>query len=52
MGPKAYQITSLTTVCSTVYSDADQKTLKNFASLAFVRENSPGTGEFPRTNDQ
>ena len=37
MGAKASQITSLTAVYSTVYSEADQKT-----SLAFV-----GTGEFP-----
>ena len=33
----AYQITSLTTVYSTVYSGADQTEHQSFASLAFVR---------------
>ena len=47
----AAQITSLTIVYSTVYSDADQWKYQNSASLAFV-------GEFtvdrwiPRTNGQ
>ena len=36
MGAKAYQITSLTTVFSTVYSDADQRKHQSSASLAFV----------------
>ena len=33
----AFQITSLTIVYSTVYSDADQRKLQSSASLAFVR---------------
>ena len=37
MGTIASQITSLTIVYSTVYSDADQKKYQSFASLAFVR---------------
>ena len=37
MGPTASQITSLTTVFSTVYSDADQRKRQSSASLAFVR---------------
>ena len=37
MGPMASQITSLTIVCSTVYSDADQRKHQSSASLAFVR---------------
>ena len=39
----ASQITSLTIVYSTIYSDADQRKHQSSASLAFVR----GTGEFP-----
>ena len=35
MGAIASQITSLTTVYSTVYSDADQRKHQSFASLAF-----------------
>ena len=31
----------------TVYSDADKRKHQSSASLAFVWENSPGTGEFP-----
>ena len=42
MGAIASQITSLTIVYSTVYSDADQRKHQSSASLAFV-----GTGEFP-----
>ena len=38
MGAMASQITSLTIVCSTVYSSADQSKHKNSASPAFVRE--------------
>ena len=45
MTTKASQITSLTIVYSTVYSDADQRKNQSSASLAFV--NSPVTGEFP-----
>ena len=37
MGTIASQITSLTTVYSTVYSDADQRKHQSSASLAFVR---------------
>ena len=37
MGAVASQITSLTIVYSTVYSDADQRKHQSFASLAFVR---------------
>ena len=37
MGALASQITSLTTVYSTVYSDADQRKHQSSASLAFVR---------------
>ena len=37
MGTIAYQITGLTTVYSTVYSDADQRKYQGSASLAFVR---------------
>ena len=36
MNPIASQITSLTIVCSTVYSDADQRKHQSSASLAFV----------------
>ena len=38
MGAIASQITSLTIVYSTVYSDADQRKQQSSASLAFVRE--------------
>ena len=37
MGAVASQITSLTIIYSTVYSDADQRKLQSSASLAFVR---------------
>ena len=37
MSPMASQITSLTTVCSTVYSYADLRKHQSSASLAFVR---------------
>ena len=37
MSPMASQITSLTIVCSTVYSVADQRKHQSSASLAFVR---------------
>ena len=46
MGAIASQITSLTIVYSTVYSDADQRKHQSSASLAFVL-GIPGTGEFP-----
>ena len=47
MGTVASQITSLTVVYLTDYSDADQRKHQISASLAFVPGNSPGTGEFP-----
>ena len=47
MGIVASQITSLTIVYATVYSDADQSKHQSSASLAFYVGNSPGTGEFP-----
>ena len=47
MGAIASQITSLTIVYSIVNSDADQRKYQSSASLAFVRGNLPGTGEFP-----
>ena len=37
MGPVTFQITSLTIVCSTVYSGADQRKFQSSASVAFVR---------------
>ena len=37
MGTMASQITSLTIVYSTVYSDADQRKFQSSGSLAFVR---------------
>ena len=54
MGTIASQITSLTTVYSTVYSDADQRKHQSSASLAFVRGihrgpvNSPHKGPVAR----
>ena len=45
MGTMASQITSLTIVCWTVYSGADQRIHQSSASLAFVGK-SPVTGEF------
>ena len=46
MGAIASQITSLTIVYSTAYSDADQRKHQSSASLAFVWEFT-GIGEFP-----
>ena len=43
MGAIASQITSLTIVYLTVYSDADQRKISKLR----VTGNSPGTGEFP-----
>ena len=45
MGAIASQITRLTIVYSTDYSNADQRKHQSSVSLAFV--NSPGTGELP-----
>ena len=47
MGAIASQITSLTIVYSTVYSDADQRKHQSSASLAFT-----GDRWIPRTNGQ
>ena len=50
MGVMASQITSLTIVYSTVYSDADQRKHQSPALLAFAG-NSPLTGEFSTQRD-
>ena len=47
MGATASQITSLTIVYSTVYSDADQRKHQGSASLAFVRGIHRGPVQFP-----
>ena len=47
MGAMASQITGVTIIYSTVYSDTDQSKHQNSVSLAFVRGNSPVTSEFP-----
>ena len=47
MSTRASQITSLTIVYSTVYSDSDQSKHQSSALLAICAGNSPGTGEFP-----
>ena len=44
MGVIASQITLLTIVYSTIYSDADQRKHQSSASLAFVREIHRGQG--------
>ena len=50
MSVMAFQITSVSIVYSTVYSDADRKNHQSYVSLAFVRElhrwsmNSPQKG--------
>ena len=46
MGAIASQITSLTIVYSTFYSDASKKTSK-LRVIGLCAGNSPGTGEFP-----
>ena len=51
MGTIAFQITSLTIVYSTVYSDADQRKHQSYASLAFVRGIHRDRW-IPRTNGQ
>ena len=48
MGAKASQITSLTSVYSTVYSDADQRKHQSSASLAFLRGIHRGPVNSPR----
>ena len=47
MGANATQITSLTVVYWTVYSDADQRKHQSSASLAFCVGNSPGPVNAP-----
>ena len=47
MGAMASQITSLTIVYSTVYSDADKKKTIKLCVTGLCVGNSPGTGEFP-----
>ena len=47
MGTIASQITSLTIVYSTAYSDADQRKYQCSASLAFVRGSLRGPVNFP-----
>ena len=47
MGAIAFQITSLTIVSSTAYSDADQRKHQSSASLAFVQRIHREAGEFP-----
>ena len=47
MGAVALQITSLTTVYSTIDSDADQRKHQSSASLAFVRGNHRGPVNSP-----
>ena len=46
-GTLASQITSLTSVYSTVYSDADQRKHQKLRVTGLCAGNSPGTGEFP-----
>ena len=52
MDMMASQITSLTIVYLTVYSDADQRENIKAPRHWPLAGNSPVTGEFPRTNDQ
>ena len=47
----ASQITDISIVCSSVYSDADQKKHQSSTSLAFVRE-STGDRWIPLTKGQ
>ena len=47
MGAVASQITNLTIVYSTVYSDADQRKHQSSASLAFLRGIQRGPVNFP-----
>ena len=47
MGAIASEITSLTIVYSTVYSDADQKKTSKLRVTGLCAGNSPGAGEFP-----
>ena len=47
MGAVASQITSLTIVYSTVYSDSDKKKTSKLRVAGLCAGNSPVTGEFP-----
>ena len=47
MGTTASQITSLTSVYSSIYSDADQRKTSKLSVTGLCAGNSPGTGEFP-----
>ena len=47
MGAIASQISSLTIVCSTVYSDADKRKHQKLRVTGLYEGNSPVTGEFP-----
>ena len=47
MGEMASQITSLTIVYSTVYSDANKKKTSKLRVAGLCEGNSPLTGEFP-----
>ena len=47
MGAMASQITGVSIVYSTVCSGVDQRNYQGYTSLAFVKGNSPVTGEFP-----
>ena len=52
MSTMASQITGASIVCSAFCSGADQRKHQSSTSLAFVRENSPVTGEFPAHKGQ
>ena len=47
MGAMAFQITRLTVVYSTIYSDADHKKTPKLRVAGLCVGNSPETGEFP-----
>ena len=47
MGPMAYQITSLTIVHSTIYSDANERKKSKLPVTGLCAGNSPVTSEFP-----
>ena len=47
MSAMASQITSLTIVYSTVYSDVDKKKTSKLRVTGLCEGNSPATGEFP-----
>ena len=47
MSAMASEITGVSVVYSTVFSDAEKRKHQSSALLAFCAGNSPGTGEFP-----